>query len=73
MEGNRLKVKKEKKLQKATPPSIKWCRECKPGFAAPLPRQTGASSNTGRQYMANLSTQPHSDAAHRQPVGNGCH
>jgi len=65
MEGNMLKVKKEKKLQKAAPPSMKWCRKRKSGFAAPPPRQTGASSNTERQCTANLSAQPHGDAAHK--------
>lgn len=65
MEGNILKVKKEKNLQKAPPLAIKWHRELKSGFAAPPPHQTGASSNTERQYMANLSTQSHSDAAHK--------
>lgn len=66
MEGNTLKVKKrEKTPKKAPPPSIKWCREDKSCFAAPPPHRTGASSNTERQYTANLSTQPHSDAAHK--------
>lgn len=63
MEGNILKVKKEKKIHKTSPSSIKCWREHKLGVAIPPPHQTGASSNTERHYVANLSTQPHGDAA----------
>lgn len=76
MEGNApsTKVKnRETPPQKAPPPLPIGAENINQALLLLLLLRQQLPVNCERQYMVNISTQPHSDALHKKPMGNGCH